>query len=309
MGALLKNPRINSRIKKTAAPDLVHRWIRDLRGLLGTAPLVVSEVRVGVFYTAAQISTGHVGVAFTPRMQNDSVCCPKSAAAAPPAGTLAGCDAWGLALFAIASVPLRRSVGVAVLNALSALAIERHGTPGGHLERGLDALDAADIRPHDRVVMVGVFTPFLKKLKGNVAGLRVIDNHPEALQPDELGIWCSPYKAAEALADANVVIISGSALVEGDLDALLLSTTNARHVVLAGPTASPWPPTFFESGIDLLGGLRVLDAPKIMQIVGEGGSGYFFGDAAEKVCIVRDGGASARPLTHRGHTSMNGRIR
>jgi uncharacterized protein (DUF4213/DUF364 family) len=296
MGALLKNPRI----KKTAAPDLAHRWIRDLRGLLGAEHLAVSEVRVGVFYTAAQISTGHVGVAFTPRMPNDSVCCPKSAAAAPPAGTLAGCDAWELALFAIALAPLRRSVGVAVLNALSALAIERHGTPGGHLERGLDALDAAEIGPHDQVVMVGAFTPFLKKLKGNVAGLRVIDNHPEALKPDELGIWCSPYKAAEALAGANVVIISGSALVEGDLDALLLSTTNARRVVLAGPTASPWPPTFFESGIDVLGGLRVLDAPKIMQIVAEGGSGYFFGDAAEKVCIVSGGGACALRLTQAG---------
>jgi uncharacterized protein (DUF4213/DUF364 family) len=148
--------------------------------------------------------------------------------------------------------------------------------------------------------MVGALTPFLNKLKGSVASLRVIDNHPEALKPDELGIWCSPYQAAEALADANVVIISGSALVEGDLDALLLSAMNARRVVLAGPTASPWPPTFFESGIDVLGGLRVLDASKIMQIVAEGGSGYFFGDAAEKVCIVRDGGASALRLKESG---------
>ncbi len=296
MGALLKN----HRTRKAAPPDLVHRWIRDLRGLLGPEPLAASEVRVGVFYTAAQISTGHVGVAFTPRMQHDSVCCPKSAAAAPPAGTLAGRDAWELAQFAIAPAPLRRSVGVAALNALSALAIERVGTPGGHIERGLDALDAAEIKPQDQVVMVGAFTPFLKKLKGNVTGLRVIDNHPEALKPDEIGIWCSPYKAAEALADANVVIISGSALVEGDLDALLLSTMNARRVVLAGPTASPWPPTFFESGIDVLGGLRVLDAPTIMQIVGEGGSGYFFGEAAEKICIVRDGGASALRMTETG---------
>jgi len=293
MGALLKH----SHIKKVMPHDLAHRWIHDLRGLLGPGHLAVAEVGVGVFYTAAQISTGHVGVAFTPRMQHDSVCCPKSAAAAPPAGTLAGRDAWELALFATSTAPLRRSVGVATLNALSALAIERHGTPGGHVERGLDALDAAEIRPHDQVVMVGAFTPFVKKLKGNVASLRVIDNHPESLKPEEIGIWCSPYKTAEVLAGANVVIISGSALVEGDLDALLLAATNARRVVLAGPTASPWPSTFFESGIDVLGGLRVLDAPKIMQIVAEGGSGYFFGEAAEKVCIVRDGGASALRLT------------
>ena len=290
----------NHHIKKVMPHDLAHRWIRDLRGLLGPGHLAVSEVCVGIFYTAAEISTGHVGVAFTPRMQHDSVCCPKSAAAAPPAGTLAGRDAWELAQFATGPAPLRRSVGVAALNALSALAIERHGTPGGHIERGLDALDAAEIRPHDQVVMVGAFTPFLKKLKGNVASLRVIDNHPEALKSDEIGIWCSPYKAPEVLAEANVVIISGSALVEGNLDELLLRATNARRVVLAGPTASPWPPTFFDSGIDVLGGVRVLDAPKMMQIVAEGGSGYFFGDAAEKVCVVRDGGASALRLIQNG---------
>ncbi len=288
MAAPLKTPRT----RKTA-PDLVHRWTRDLRELLATAHQSIVEVRIGVFYTGVQISTGHVGVAFTPRMLNDSVCCPKSAAAAPPSGTLAGRDAWELAAFASSPTPLRRAVGIATLNALSALAIERHGTPGGHVERGVDALDAAAIRPNDVVVMVGAFTPFLKKLKGRVAGLRVIDNHPEALKPEDLGIWCSPFKAAEALAGANVVIISGSALVEGELDELLLSTINARRVVLAGPTASPWPPTFFDAGVDVLGGIRVLDASKIMQVVTEGGSGYFFGAAAEKICIVCDRGASA----------------
>jgi uncharacterized protein len=290
----------SEKIRKVGAPDLAHRWIHDLRTILRMESLAVTDLRVGVFYTAARLSSGHVGVAFTPRMQYDSVCCPKSAASAPPAGTLAGRSAWDLAQFATAPAPLRRSVGVAVLNALSALAIERHGTPGGHIEHGLDALEAAEIGPRDQVVMVGAFTPFLKKLKGNVAGLRVIDKHPEALKPEEIGLWCSPYQAAEALQHANVVLISGSALVEGGLDELLLSTANARRVFLAGPTASPWPPTFFDSGIDVLGGLHLLDASKMMQIVGEGGSGYFFGDAAEKVCIMRDREAAVSRMSDSG---------
>ena len=85
-----------------------------------------------------------------------------------------------------------------------------------------------------------------------------------------------------------MVIISGSALVEGELDGLLRAAGGARRIVLAGPTASPWPPPFFESGVDVLGGIRVLDAARMLQIVSEGGSGYFFGEAAEKVCILHD---------------------
>jgi uncharacterized protein len=275
-------------MKKVAA-NLVQAWTGELRGLLRAQPIAVSDVRIGVFYTAAQLATGHLGVAFTPRGLTDTVCCPRSAASAPPAGTLAGREAWELAAYAQAPSALRRSVGVATLNALSALAIERHGVAHARIAHGLDALDAADVRLDDVVVMVGAFTPFIRKLKGRVAGLRVIDAHPEGLKPEELEMWRSPHLAAETLAEATVVIITGSALVEGEADSLLRAAAHARRIVLAGPTASPWPAPFFDRGVDVVGGIRVLDAARMLQIVSEGGSGYFFSDAAEKICIVREG--------------------
>lgn len=247
------------------------------------------EVRIGVFYTAAQLSTGHVGVAFTPRDLSDTVCCPKSAAAAPPAGRMAGQEAWTLAEYALSPVPLRRAVGVAVLNALSALAIERHGVLRGRAISNLDALAAANVQPEDKVTMVGGFVPFIKALKENVAQLWVIDKHPQALKPDEAAFWWAPEQAIETIAQADVVIITASALVEGGLDDLLTAAGRARMVVLAGPTASPWPPPFFERGVHVLGGIRILDQRKLLQVVSEGGSGYFFEKEAEKICLVRKG--------------------
>ena len=64
---------------------VIEAWLEDLQQVLNREPLTVPEVRIGVFYTAAQLSTGQVGVAFTPRDLADTVCCPRSAAAAPPA--------------------------------------------------------------------------------------------------------------------------------------------------------------------------------------------------------------------------------
>src|SRR5262249_52248106 len=151
----------------------------------------------------------------------DTVCCPRSAAAAPPAGRMIGQDAWALARYALAPGPLRRAVGVAVLNALSALALTRCDNPGGRILPGLDALAAADVGPGDRVAMVGALVPFIKALKGRVTELRVIDKHPQALKADEQSLWRPPHEAQEVLAQANVVIITGSALVEGGLDSLL----------------------------------------------------------------------------------------
>ncbi len=269
--------------------NIIQAWTRDLRDVLGNEPLIVDDVRVGVFYTAVQLSGGHVGVAFTPRGLTDSVCCPQSAAEAPPAGRLVGRNVWSLAEYARSPVALRRAVGVATLNALSALALTRREILHAHLLHGVDALDAAEVRPEDRVVLVGAFVPFIKRLRDHVSALWVIDKHPEALKPDEKHLWCPPEKASEALKKASLVIMTGSTLVEGGTDDLLEAARGARRVVMAGPTASPWPPTFFAQGVDVLGGIRVTDGPKLLQIVSQGGSGYFFGQGAEKICFVRVG--------------------
>ena len=267
---------------------LIHSWIADLQQALLGDNLTVGTVRVGVFYTAAQLSSGHVGVAFTPRDLSDTVCCPKTASSAPPSGRMAGRDVWEIANYAISAVPLRRSVGVATLIALSALAISLHSTPGGELRPGLDALDAAAIQRDDRVAMVGAFIPFIKALKGQVATLQIVDKHPEALKPEERSFWIQPERTAEVLSKATIAIISGSALVEGGIDELLEATARSRRIILAGPTASPWPPTFFRHGVDILGGIRVRNAERLLAIVSEGGSGYMFEEAAEKVSIVRE---------------------
>ncbi|MAE06062.1 MAG: Fis family transcriptional regulator [Nitrospinae bacterium] len=266
--------------------SIVEAWLAELQERFGGLSLTVSDVRIGVFYSAARISTGHTGVAFTPRNLADTVCCPQSAASAPPAGRMAGRDAWELASYSFSDVPLRRAVGVAVLNALSAHAMETDAVEGVRILPGVDALDAAGVEAEDTVAMVGGFTPFIKRLKGQVQELWIVDKHPEALKPDEAELWWPPNKASEIIPQASVIIITGSALVEGGLDELLAASSGARRVVLAGPTASPWPPPFFARGVHLLGGIRVLDGERILQIVSEGGSGYFFEDGAEKICMV-----------------------
>jgi uncharacterized protein (DUF4213/DUF364 family) len=265
--------------------NLVAEWLAHLRLNFNDEPLV-TDVRVGVFYTAVEISTGDVGVAFTPRDLSDTVCCPKTAAGAPPAGRLIGVEAWETAECALSPSALRRAIGIATLNALSVAAINRDGLPGGLLREKLDALDAAGIADDDEVVMVGAFIPFIKKLKGRVAGLRVIDKHRDALKPDEQALWMPPERAGEVLKDASVVIFSGSTLVEGGIEELLSWSEAARVRVMAGPTTPLWPRPFFNHGIAILGGIRVLNGRDLLTIVGQGGSGYFFEKAAEKACVI-----------------------
>ena len=46
--------------------ELVAVWLADLRTQFNDAA-TITDVRVGTVYTAVEISTGDVGVAFTPR--------------------------------------------------------------------------------------------------------------------------------------------------------------------------------------------------------------------------------------------------
>ncbi len=255
---------------------IAEAWISDLKELLAHEELRITSVRVGVFYTAAQISSGHAGVAFTPRDLSDTVCCPKTAAAGPPAGHMTGKSAWEIAEFALSPGALRRAIGVAVLNAISALALSRFGALQGEIHPGLDALEAAEIGPTDRVAMVGAFVPFIKALRHRVEDLWVVDKHPDALKPEERACWVPAEGAAKVLAKATVAIISGSALVEGGLDELLTASQRARRIILAGPTASPWPPPFFRAGVHILGGIRARNHQQLLDLVGEGASGYIF---------------------------------
>ena len=89
-----------------SAIGLVAEWQSDLHASYNYEP-TVTNVRIGVFYTAVEISTGDVGVAFTPRDLSDTVRCPKTAAGAPPAGRLIGISAWEMAKYALAPSPLR----------------------------------------------------------------------------------------------------------------------------------------------------------------------------------------------------------
>jgi uncharacterized protein len=139
--------------------------------------------------------------------------------------------------------------------------------------------------------MVGAFIPFIKTLRSRVAKLWIVDKHAEALRADERSMWVPPESAMDALARATVAIVSGSALVEGGIEQLLAAAASARIRIMAGPTTPMWPRPFFKRGVDILGGIRVRQGEQLLAIVGQGGSGYFFEEAAEKSCVIRPAGS------------------
>lgn len=268
--------------------SIVRELIKTAEDFIEGKDLKIEDLRIGVFYTAAKLSSGQAGVAFTPRDLEDTVCCPRSAAKMPASGKLKGKKVEEFLSYAISDNSLKRSVGIALLNAVSAQMIREKGVQGGRIIKGADALDVVEFKRGDTVAMVGAFIPFIKDLKGKAEEIYIVDKHPQALKEEERHMWRSPSVIGEVMPQADVAIITGSALVEGGLDEILALCSHAREVVLAGPTASAWPEPFFKRGVTVMGGISISNADKLLQVVSEGGSGYFFTGPARKIAIVRE---------------------
>ena len=251
--------------------------------------ITVERAAVGLFFTGVKLNTGAAGACATPLRSNpEAVCCPSSAMAMPFPGKLRGRPVRDLLRETEAVGGLRRAVGVATMNALADMCWERHATRGIELRTGVDAYDAACIQPGENVVVVGAFAPFLKSLKRARQQFTVLEMDPATLKPDELPYFRPADQADAVLPSADVVLITGTTLVNDTLEHLLALCRPTARVVVVGPTVGLLPDAFLRRGVDVLGGIRVTAPDAFLDVLAEGGSGYhFFARSAEKVVLMR----------------------
>lgn len=252
---------------------------------LGLRPV---DVRLGVFYTGIKLSSGHAGLAYTPIHElPEAICCPKAHARMPQAGELLKLDIKTLMDYALEENPLRAAIGVATLNALSAILLEEKDCPYRLAGLG-DVLDLMEIHKEDTVGMIGAFPPFIKKLKETCKNLHVFEKNPwlakevgmEELQPESL--------ARDILPNCDVLIITGVTLVNHTLEPILKWSKRAREIVLVGPTASLYPEALFQKGVTTIGGIRINNADRVMEIISQGGSGYdLFERYADRIVLKK----------------------
>jgi uncharacterized protein (DUF4213/DUF364 family) len=251
--------------------------------------ITVERAVVGLFFTGVKLSNGVAGASATPiKSIPEAVCCPSSAMAMPFPGKLRGRRAADLARAALSDHGIRRAVGVAAVNALAEVCWQRRPHPGVELRHGIDAFDATDIRPGNKVVVVGAFVPFLKELKRRGQAFLVLEQDPATLKADELPFFRPAELAAEIIPDADVVLITGSTLVNNTLEELLALSRPDARVTVVGPTVGMLPDAFLARGADVLGCVRITEPDEFLDLLAEGGSGYhFFGRSAQKLVLAR----------------------
>ncbi|MBS3920829.1 MAG: DUF364 domain-containing protein [Deltaproteobacteria bacterium] len=249
----------------------------------------VDDLVIGIFFTGVKLSTGHGGCAFTPIGEvPEAVCCPSSAARMPPAGNLHGKPVSEILNYSLDPNVLKSAIGIATLNGLSQWILESGDEREYEVVKEKDGFDLLDIQPYETVSLVGAFGPYIKRLKAMGNPFYIIEKNRLTLKPDEMKYFKPESEMNTAIEKSQVVIITGTAIVNHTIDAVFSWISNGKRAGIIGPTASLIPDAFFKKGIDVMAGVRILNSDLMLKILKQGGSAYhLLRECSEKIAFVK----------------------
>lgn len=251
--------------------------------------ITVERAVLGIFFSGVKLSDGSGGLCFTPIKEiPEAVCCPSSAKAMPLSGKLAGRSVRAYLDDIFGENILKKTLGIAVLNALSASCWNRMKDQGYEVETGKDAFDDIVIQPGIKAVVVGALVPIIRKLIAAQTEFHILEMDAATLKEKERPYFAEASRATEFVPDTDLLVITGTTVLNDTLSGLLSMAKPGAQIIVTGPTASMLPDAFFSRGVTTLGGIIVTKPDELLDIISEGGSGYhFFGKSAERTIINR----------------------
>ncbi|PWR71272.1 DUF364 domain-containing protein [Methanospirillum lacunae] len=256
------------------------------------ANLTLERVVIGIFYTGVKLSNGASGICFTPIKEiPESVCCPSSAKAMPRAGRLKGMSVADTFDYLSQQAPIKRAIAIATLNALSEDIWSSNPKEGSELYsivEGDDIFADINLETIKKAVVVGALIPVIKQLKEHKVPYRIAELDIRTLKSEELPFFVNQSDFPHEVSTADLVIISGTTLINDTLESILQLCNPDAYVIIIGPTATMLPESFFARNISMLAGNRVVEPDEILDVLVEGGSGYhFYGQSSLKVIIKK----------------------
>jgi len=251
--------------------------------------LWVDDLVLGIFFTGVKLSTGHAGCAFTPIGEiPEAVCCPTSAARMPQAGDLERKPVPEILKYSKDTNVLKSAIGVATLNAISQLIVETENEREYEVVKEKDGFDLLNIQPDETVSLIGAFGLYIRRLKIMGNPFFIIEKNPQTLRPDEMKYYKPESEMASALEETDVVISTGTAIVNHTIDTILSFINRGQRKAIIGPTASMIPDAFFKRGINVMAGVRILDSDLMIRILKQGGSAYhLLKECSEKIAFIK----------------------
>ena len=202
----------------------------------------VRDLVVGISMTACELDSGDVGVSYVLR---DNL--PNGCSVFPYAREVIGKPASAIAEWSVSGTDdLQPAIAAAVLAAAS----RGIGIPDDTKEDGQPF--GLEVKTGDTVGMVGLIAPVAEKL-GKLAGRMIVFDEGLSRHGGNPMIYPTT-EQPQLLPECDIVILSGTTVINGSIDNLLSMCVKSREVVMVGPSTPMLPQGWADSRVTRLAG-------------------------------------------------------
>lgn len=156
-------------------------------------------------------------------------------------------------------------VQLAVISAISSKYLEKYAYNYG------DAIDFVDYTSK-KIVLIGYFESYASKFKNEDLEFKIIELYKNELPMSMYKYYVSWRSCYNILATSDIVIITGSTLLNDTLETAISLCKKDAKKILVGPSASFFPDLLFNNKIDIIGTISVQDPNYAYKIISEGGT-------------------------------------
>ena len=237
--------------------------------------ITVTDVRIGLGYTAVLLDSGSIGFAYTFREKSVSGC-----SVFQGKRPIAGSFVRDVVPYLCSGELLERTLGLAAANALFNTADDVDSQSGCVSSEG-DLLEVLALTKDDRVGMVGYFGPLVPVIKQRAGELIIFEEN--MARADGL---CPESMEAELLPTCSVAIITATSIINSSFEHIAAAATTCRSKAVLGPSTPLVPEIFRNYGVTHLSGSIGIDPAEILRVVSEGGGTRFFMQWSKKINLV-----------------------
>lgn len=185
-------------------------------------------------------------------------------------------SAYELIQFARSSNPLQASIGTAALNAFFC----SNGVPVS----SDDTTELMDLKPEDKVAMIGNMLPLLPRIQIKVKETVVFEDNPFFAGHETLPWWAEKLE----LPSCDVVLATGVSFANKSTDEILQHSKKARYRAIIGPSTPMSPILLGPQRFDFLGGIRIKNLELAKEIIQKGGGTRELKDVILKTYLERE---------------------
>jgi len=251
-----------------------------------TEPPKISKVVVGLGYTGVEISVFNsepiLGLASTlPSVVNITNC-----SKIEFAGNLTNRTLFELMNWSCEAPSIKKIIGIAALNCTSQYLLK---LTKSYTKLKGDLINQLKIKKDTSITVIGLMKPLIRKLSKNTKLITLIEDIiPISPEFNQFSIKKNIEEVDPQDLFTDILICTGTVLINNTIEKILnLFRNKARKIILIGPSASMIPDILFEKGVDIVGGMEIVDSEATLRVLQEGGGTKLFKQYGKKYNFIK----------------------